>query len=104
MKPKGKPGLLVAMAFGKGRKGPGPVSHDEPDGDEPPDDASAGADYSKTESDYDGDEEGGSAHEAAFDSLANAIGIPPEKRASANSALKMYIKECLREYGPGHEE
>jgi len=45
-----------------------------------------------------------SAHDAAFDSFADAVGIPEEKRASAGAALKQYVRACMQEYGSGTEE
>ena len=74
----------------------------------PPDDDQAGEEYSKV-GDVVGDDEyenetGGdddeemaeepSAHGAAFDSLADALSIPPEKRGRAKAALKAFVKAC----------
>lgn len=62
----------------------------------PPSDGEAGEEYSKV-----GDEavdEVGEDTEAstAFASLADAMGIPQEKRARAQAALHSYVKACSR--------
>ena len=42
-------------------------------------------------------EEEASAHGAAFESLAESIGIPHEKRARARAALKSFVRSCKGE-------
>jgi hypothetical protein len=67
---------------------------------EPVDDAEEGSAYSKVGEPLDDEvgeeteEEEPSAHGAAFDSLADALSIPPEKRARARAALKSFVKAC----------
>ncbi len=65
----------------------------------PVDDAAEGEAYSKVGEPLDDEagvdeEEEPSAHGAAFDSLADALSIPPEKRARARAALKSFVKAC----------
>ena len=85
MMPK-KKGALAILAFGPSSKG---------------------ASSSEAEEDEAGDTEEmmmpKSGHEAAFQSFANALSIPPEKRAKASAALKSFVQSCMREYGPEEE-
>ncbi len=83
---------------------------------EPVDDEAEGAAYSKSEmgkplgdvvggkpdeadeaDDEAAEAEESSGHGVSFDALANALGIPQEKRASARAALKLFIKSCVRD-------
>ena len=50
-----------------------------------------------------GEDSGGDAHAAAFASFADAMGIPPEKRARAQAGLKQFVKSCM-ESGYADEE
>ncbi len=38
-----------------------------------------------------------SEYGAAFDSFANAVGIPENKKAAAQAALKQFVSACMRE-------
>lgn len=85
---KGKPhGALVAL-LAAGRPKAGGGEEDEED-------------YDQSEDDEMG--EGLSEHDSAFASLANAMGIPEEKRGSAKAALKQFVRACMREYGSEEE-
>jgi hypothetical protein len=46
--------------------------------------------------DFDDD---GDAESMAFESFADASGIPEEKRAGAKSALEQFIRTCARSHG-----
>lgn len=75
-------GTLAVLAFGEPKKGAPPSDHEEPDED---------------------DEMHMSGHEAAFNSYANAVGIPEDKRPAAMAALKQFVQSCMGEYGPEKE-
>ena len=41
------------------------------------------------------DDDGGDASSSAFASFAKAAGIPPERQAAAQAALKAYVHACM---------
>jgi len=96
-------GAFLGLLKGAGKK-PKPKSG-------PADDEVEGSAYSKVgvplDDEVGGDEDEGeepSAHGAAFDSLAETLGIPPEKRARARAALKAFVKGCgASEGGDDHD-
>lgn len=92
MAEKSTTGAFLGLLKSSGKK-PKPKSG-------PVDDEAEGSAYSKVgeplddEAGMEEEEDEGSAHGAAFDSLADALSIPPEKRARARAALKSFVKAC----------
>ena len=87
-------GAFLGLLKGGGKKSPKPKR---------PNDAVEGEAYSKVgkplddsvdDLEPDADEDDGGAAGASFASLADALGIPEEKRAQAQAALESFVKSC----------
>ncbi len=78
-KPKKSALTSLASAFGKGG------GADEAEADAAPEAPASGLEVSE--------------YGAAFDAFANAIGIPEDKKAAAQAALKQVVSACMRDGG-----